>query len=84
MLRQQLRGRWRISDLCGGQPLYLRKERTTTNGIKGWRAGQRSHLGSKGTLNKNLYKIFRGRITKPSSQNSQRIAENKEIDLVER
>jgi hypothetical protein len=54
----------RISDLCGGQPPYLRKERTTTNVIGGWRAGQRSHLGSEGTLNKNLYEIFRGRIAK--------------------
>jgi hypothetical protein len=33
--KHQLRGRMRISDLCGGQPLYLRKARTTTNGIGG-------------------------------------------------
>jgi hypothetical protein len=62
--KQQLRGRMRISDLCSGQPLYLRKERTTTNGIEGCSAGQRSHLGSEGTLNKNLYEIFKGRIAK--------------------
>jgi hypothetical protein len=54
----------RISDPCGRQPLYLRKERTTTNGIEGWSAGQRSHLESKGMLNKNLYEIFRERIAK--------------------
>jgi hypothetical protein len=27
-------------DLCGGQPFYLRKEWTTTKGIRGWRTGQ--------------------------------------------
>jgi hypothetical protein len=62
--KQQLRGRMRISDLCGGQPLNLRKERTATNGIEGWSAGQRSHLGSEGTLNKNVDEIFRGKIGK--------------------
>jgi hypothetical protein len=34
-LREQLRGRMRISDQCGGQPPYLKKEKTTTNGIGG-------------------------------------------------
>jgi hypothetical protein len=33
-LREQLRGRMRISDQFGGQPPYLRKEKTTTNGIE--------------------------------------------------
>jgi hypothetical protein len=28
-------GKCGTKDLCGGQPLYLRKERTTTNGIEG-------------------------------------------------
>jgi hypothetical protein len=63
-LREQLRGRMRISDQCGRQPPYLRKEKTTTNGIKWCNAGQRSHLGSEGTINKKLYEIFRGRIAK--------------------
>jgi hypothetical protein len=54
----------RISDKCGRQPPYLRKEKTTTNGIEGCSAGQRSHLGSEGTLNKNLYEIFRGKVAK--------------------
>jgi hypothetical protein len=63
-LREQLRGRMRISDQCGGQPPCLKKEKTTTNGIRGCSAGQRSHLGSEGTLNRNLYEIFIGRIAK--------------------
>jgi hypothetical protein len=68
MLRRRLRSCQendkRISDQCGGQPPYLRKEKTTMNGIGGWSAGQRSHLGCEGTLNKKLYEIFRGRIAK--------------------
>jgi hypothetical protein len=54
----------RISDLCGGQPLYLRKERTTTNGIGGWNSGLQSHVGSGGMLKKILYAIFRQKIAK--------------------
>jgi hypothetical protein len=52
------------SDIYGGQPLYLRKERTTTNGIGRWSSGQQSHVGSGGTLNKILYAILRGKIEK--------------------
>jgi hypothetical protein len=63
-LRMHHEGKCGTKDLCCGQPLYLRKEWTTTNGIGGWSAGQRSHLGSEGTLNKKLYEIFRGRIAK--------------------
>jgi hypothetical protein len=63
-LREQLQGRMRISDQCGEQPPYLRKERTTTNRIEWCNAEQRSQLGSEGTLNKKLYEIFRGRIAK--------------------
>jgi hypothetical protein len=37
----------------------LRKKRRTTNGIKGYSAGQRSYLGSGGTLRMNIYEIFR-------------------------
>jgi hypothetical protein len=48
-----------MKDLGGKRPLYLRKERTTANDIRGWSSGQRSHLGSGGTLKKNLYEIFR-------------------------
>jgi hypothetical protein len=62
--RQQLRGSKRIKDLGGRQTLYLRKERTTTNGIGGWHSGKRSHQGSRGTLKKTLYEIFRGNIKK--------------------
>jgi hypothetical protein len=43
LLRKNLRmhheGKCGTKDLCGGQPLYLRKERTTTNGIEGWSSG---------------------------------------------
>jgi hypothetical protein len=42
---------------------HLRKERTT-NGIKGWSAGQRSYLGKGGTLRMNLCEIFRGILAK--------------------
>jgi hypothetical protein len=63
-LRQQLRGRMRINCLCGGEPLYLRKERRTTNDIGGWNSGQQSHLRSGKTLKKILYAIFRGKIAK--------------------
>jgi hypothetical protein len=63
-LRQQLRGRIRISDQCGGQPLYLRKERTTTNGIEWWSSGQQSHVESGVTLKKILYALFRGKVEK--------------------
>jgi hypothetical protein len=49
VLREQLRDRLRISDQCGRQPSYLRKEKTTTNGISGCSADERSHLGSEGT-----------------------------------
>jgi hypothetical protein len=54
----------KISDLCGRQPLCLRKERTTTNGIEGWSSGQQSHVGSGIMLKKVLYAIFRGKIAK--------------------
>jgi hypothetical protein len=51
-------------DLGGRHPLYLRKERTTANGIRGWSSEQRSHLGSGGTLKKALYENFRGKKAK--------------------
>jgi hypothetical protein len=44
--------------------LCLRKERTTVNGIGRWSSGQRSHVGSRGTLKKTLYEIFGGKIMK--------------------
>jgi hypothetical protein len=51
-----------IKDLGGRRPLYLRKERRTANGIRGWSSGQRPHLGSGETLyktlKKNLCEIF--------------------------
>jgi hypothetical protein len=42
----------------------LRKERSMTNDIKGWSAGQQSYLGKGGTLKLNLYEIFRGILAK--------------------
>jgi hypothetical protein len=63
-LRQQLRGKKRIKDLGSIWPLYLKKDRKTVNGIRGWSSGQRSHLGSGGTLKEALYEIFRGKKAK--------------------
>jgi hypothetical protein len=56
-LRQQLQGSKLIKNLVGGWPLYLRKNRTTTDGIGGCSSGQRAPLGSRGTLKKTLYEI---------------------------
>jgi hypothetical protein len=39
-LREQLQSRMRIEDLGGRRPQYLRKERTTSNGIRRWSSGQ--------------------------------------------
>jgi hypothetical protein len=52
---------------------HLRKERKSTNGIKGWRPGQRSLLGKGGTLRINLYEIFGGKITKQVVGTSRRL-----------
>jgi hypothetical protein len=57
-------GKCGTKDLCGGEPIYLRKERTTTNSIQGWSSGQQSHMGSGVTLKKILYAIFRGKLAK--------------------
>jgi hypothetical protein len=65
-----------ISDQCGGQPLYLRKDRTTTNGIERWSSRQQSHVESGVTLKKILYAIFRGKVMKQvvgTSRGSQRM-----------
>jgi hypothetical protein len=43
-----------IKDLGSRRPLYLRKERRTTNSIRGWSSRQRAHLGSGATLYKTL------------------------------
>jgi hypothetical protein len=59
----QHEGKCGTKDLCDGEPLYLRKERTTTNGIEGWSSGQQSHVESGVTL-KILYAIFRGKVAK--------------------
>jgi hypothetical protein len=68
MLRRRLRSRQesgkQLRDLGGRRPLHRRKRKPTKNGIEGCNAGQRSHLGSEGTLNKKLYEIFRGRMAK--------------------
>jgi hypothetical protein len=45
-------------------PLCLRKERRTTNSIEGWSSRQGSPLGSRETVNKIQYEIFRGKIAK--------------------
>jgi hypothetical protein len=47
-------GKCGTKDLCGGQPLYLRKERITTNGIGRWSSGHQSHVGSGVMLEKIL------------------------------
>jgi hypothetical protein len=62
---------------------YLRKERKTTNGIKGWSAGQRSYLESGGTPSKIPYDIFGGKIAKQVVGTSRKVTKNKEMDLVE-
>jgi hypothetical protein len=62
-LSQQLQGRKQIKVLGIRLPLCLKNKRTT-NGIKGWSAGQRSYLGKGGTLRMNLYEIFGGKIAK--------------------
>jgi hypothetical protein len=41
-LRQQLRRRMRVRDIYGGKTLYLRKERTTTNGIVAITSGKKT------------------------------------------
>jgi hypothetical protein len=33
-------GKCGTKNLCGGQPPYFRKEKTTTNGIEEWSSGQ--------------------------------------------
>jgi hypothetical protein len=53
-----------ISDQCGRQPLYLRKERSKTNGIERWSSRQLSHVESGVKLKKILYAIFRGKVAK--------------------
>jgi hypothetical protein len=58
----------RISDLCGGQPLYLRKERTTINGIGGWNLGQQSHVGSGEMLKKSSMGFSDGKSRNKSSE----------------
>jgi hypothetical protein len=52
---------------------HLRKERKTTNGIKGWSTGQRSYLGSGGTPSKYPYQIFGGKIAKQVVGTSRRL-----------
>jgi hypothetical protein len=52
---------------------HLRKERKTTNCIKGWSAGQRSYLGSRGTPSKNPYEIFGGKIMKQVVRTSRKL-----------
>jgi hypothetical protein len=63
-VRTRHEGRKGVKDLGSRRLLCLRKERATTNGIGGWSSGQRSHLGSRGTLKKTLYEIFREKIVK--------------------
>jgi hypothetical protein len=62
-----------MKDLGGRLPLYFRKERTTAifqegednrEGLRGWSSGQRSQLGSGGTLKKNLHQISGLKIAK--------------------
>jgi hypothetical protein len=60
--RTRQEGRLETKDLGDTRPLYLRRKRTTMNGIGMWSSGQRSHPGSGGTLQKALYEIFSLRI----------------------
>jgi hypothetical protein len=53
-----------IKDLGGRQPLYLKKQRATATANRGRSSGQRSYLGSRGTLRKTLYEIFGLKIAK--------------------
>jgi hypothetical protein len=62
-LRQQLQGSKWIKNLGSRRPLHPRKEKAIAN-VTGWSSGQRSHLGSRGTLKKVLYEIFRGKKVK--------------------
>jgi hypothetical protein len=53
-----------VKDLFSRRPLYLRKERRTAEGIRGWSTRQQAHLGRGGTLYKTLYEIVSVRIVK--------------------
>jgi hypothetical protein len=59
-----------IKDLGSRWPLYLRKKRTTTDGIGGWSSGQRSPLGSGGTLKKTLYEFVSMKVAKQIARTS--------------
>jgi hypothetical protein len=66
-------GKCGTKDLGGKRPPYLRKKRTTTNGIEGWSSGHQSHLGCEGTLKMILYAIFRWKIAKQVVATSSRL-----------
>jgi hypothetical protein len=80
-LRMHHEGKCGTKDLCGGQSLYLRKERRSTNGIGGRSSGQQSHLGSGVTLKKILYAIFREKVAKQVVGTSGRLRRMKKWTL---
>jgi hypothetical protein len=71
-IRQQLQDRKRIKDLGVRLPPCLKKKRTM-KAIKGWSAGQRSHLGSGKMHSKDPYEIFGRKIAKQVVRTSRRL-----------
>jgi hypothetical protein len=54
------------------QQVHLRKERTTTNGIRVWKSGQQFLLGSGGMHMKALYEMVSVKIAKQNARSSAR------------
>jgi hypothetical protein len=61
-------GREGIKDIGGRCSLYLRKGRTTADSIRGWSSGQRSPLGSGGTLMKIVHESVSVQIAKQKAR----------------
>jgi hypothetical protein len=80
-MRKCLEGNDDIRNRDVKEPPNLRKERGMTNGIKGWRARQRSYLGRGGMLRVNLYEILRGMLIKQIVGTPSRLQEMKEWTL---
>jgi hypothetical protein len=62
-----------IKDQGGRRPLFVRKERTTVNGIRRRNSGELSRLGSGETLKKTLYEISESKIAKQILESSIRM-----------
>jgi hypothetical protein len=63
------------------EPPHLRKKRRTTNGIKGWSAGQRFYQERGETLRLNLYEIYRGLLPKQTVATHSGLRKMKELNL---